>query len=120
MISTGRCNLNATPKVTNIRVHSLKLELEVIVDEIVSTIVSKNEQYGDSALNPLRVFSRADRLAQIDVRIDDKLSRIARGNGKGNEDAELDLIGYLLLKRVAKRFHNGGDDPDKLDLLDSA
>lgn len=39
----------------------------------------------------------------INIRMDDKLSRIARGDGSGNEDAELDLLGYLILKRAIKK-----------------
>lgn len=40
---------------------------------------------------------------QLNVRIDDKLSRIRSAQGDDQEDAELDLIGYLVLKRVALR-----------------
>jgi len=36
------------------------------------------------------------------VRIDDKLSRLARGRGD-TEDTELDLLGYLVLRRIARR-----------------
>ena len=43
-------------------------------------------------------------MEQIDVCLDDKLSRIARGTNFENEDPELDIIGYLILKRVAKKF----------------
>jgi len=35
------------------------------------------------------------------VRLDDKLGRIARGK-KAGEDVTLDLIGYLVLLRVAE------------------
>ena len=66
-------------------------------------LLAKNRRYGDSALNPVRIFSQAEPLEQINVRIDDKLSRIASGQADDNEDAELDLIGYLILKRVAQR-----------------
>jgi len=33
------------------------------------------------------------------------LSRLRSGQGDDTEDAELDLIGYLILKRIAKRRH---------------
>jgi len=61
--------------------------------------------YGDSAVNPVRIFSKASAEEQINVRIDDKLSRILRGEEIENvpEDTELDLIGYLILKRVLRR-----------------
>lgn len=68
---------------------------------LAEMLLEKNIAYGDSALNPVRVFSRGmDARAQILVRIDDKLSRIARGSAAG-EDAVLDLLGYLVLYRIA-------------------
>jgi hypothetical protein len=66
-------------------------------------LLDKNRRYGNSALSPVRIFSKADTLEQINVRIDDKLSRIRSAQDDDTEDAELDLIGYLILKRVAQR-----------------
>jgi hypothetical protein len=40
---------------------------------------------------------------QINVRLDDKLSRLMRGHAAG-EDVEWDLMGYLVLKRVALKL----------------
>lgn len=77
-----------------------------IVEEcnaIAEMLCDKNRKYGDSALNPVRVFSRCNALEQINVRLDDKLSRLQSAQGDDTEDAELDLIGYLILKRIAKR-----------------
>lgn len=62
---------------------------------------AKNAAYGNSALNPLRIFSKAPNEEQIRVRIDDKLSRLMRGSAAG-EDVELDLLGYLILLRIAR------------------
>lgn len=59
-------------------------------------LLDKNAAYGDSAFNPVRIFSKADAEEQIKVRLDDKLSRLARGNAAG-EDVVLDLVGYLIL-----------------------
>lgn len=72
-------------------------------DEIKDMLLAKNRAYGNSALDPLRLFSKADRREQIRVRIDDKLSRIQRGEAAG-EDAVKDLIGYLVLLRVAEKM----------------
>lgn len=69
-------------------------------------LIEKNRAYGNSALDPLRVFSKADPEEQIRVRLDDKLSRLARGSAAG-EDVELDLPGYLILLRVARRLKGG-------------
>lgn len=62
-------------------------------------LLAKNESYGDSAIQPVRIFSRADTREQLRVRVDDKLSRIARGHAAG-EDTVRDLIGYLILLLV--------------------
>jgi hypothetical protein len=65
-------------------------------------LLAKNKAYGDSAINPLRVFSSADPAEQLRVRIDDKLSRLARGQQKEQvpEDTVRDLIGYLVFLLV--------------------
>ena len=63
----------------------------------------KNESYGNSAYDPVRFFSKCDPIEQINVRIDDKLSRMAHGNSYG-EDVEKDLLGYLILKLSYKPY----------------
>ena len=70
-------------------------------EEIKEMLLAKNEAYGDSALNPVRVFSKADSVEQIRVRLDDKLSRLKRGNEFDGDDTIKDLIGYLILFRIA-------------------
>jgi hypothetical protein len=80
----------------------IRKALEGELGEIAELVTRKNADYGDSALNPLRVFSSASHEEQIYVRLDDKLSRIARGHSAG-EDVVADMIGYLLLLRVARR-----------------
>jgi hypothetical protein len=69
---------------------------------LAAMLKGKNAAYGDSLTDPVRIFSKADTLEQINVRLDDKLSRIIRGDDAG-EDAELDLLGYLIMKRVCAR-----------------
>jgi hypothetical protein len=67
----------------------------------------KNRAYGNSALEPLRVFSKADPAEQIRVRLDDKLSRLARGAAAG-EDVERDLLGNIVLIRNARKPAEAG------------
>tara|TARA_R100000656_G_C3942457_1_gene126953 strand:+ start:580 stop:1158 length:579 start_codon:yes stop_codon:yes gene_type:complete len=69
------------------------------IEEIKSFLLEKNTQYGDSALNPIRIFSTADKTEQIKVRIDDKLNRLVQGSAslESDEDVIKDLIGYLIL-----------------------
>lgn len=77
-----------------------------VCDGIKEMLVKKNQSYGDSAVDPIRIFSKSDNLEQIKVRIDDKLSRISRGSEfYGDNDLD-DLIGYLVLFKVAKVLNN--------------
>jgi hypothetical protein len=75
-----------------------------ICDNIKSMLIEKNKSYGDSALDPVRVFSKANSDEQIKIRIDDKLSRISRGSEYYGDNDIDDLIGYLILLKVAKEF----------------
>lgn len=72
-------------------------------DALKAMLLAKNLAYGDSALRPLRIFSKASSVEQILVRLDDKISRLARGSDAG-EDVIQDLVGYLILLRVARRI----------------
>src|SRR3954470_4467180 len=70
--------------------------------QVAALLLKKNAAYGDSALNPLAVFARdLTPSERMGVRMDDKLSRLARGAADG-EDIETDLIGYLVLQRIAR------------------
>ena len=81
-----------------------KLDFEITF--IRDLLITKNEKYGNSALEPMRVFSKASPQEQLLVRIDDKLSRIKTSSSLEDEDVVLDLIGYLLLLRIAKQEEN--------------
>jgi len=77
-------------------------------DRIKELLLAKNREYGNSVLEPLNVFSALTAEQQIDVRIDDKLKRLRTikqmDDVRIHEDTEQDLIGYLILKRVARRW----------------
>ena len=77
-------------------------QIAAICDDIKELLLYKNKQYGDSALNPSRIFSKASAVEQILVRIDDKLNRIKKGAGLIGEDEDViqDLIGYLVLLKI--------------------
>lgn len=67
-------------------------------DEIKAFLIEKNRQYGNSALEPVRIFSKASKIEQLKVRLDDKLSRIKRGVGMADtEDVKKDIVGYIIL-----------------------
>lgn len=71
-------------------------QLDRVLRTVREMLVEKNKAYGNSALNPVRIFSKATTEEQLLVRIDDKLSRFMRGEAAG-EDVVKDLIGYLLI-----------------------
>lgn len=69
--------------------------------DIAEMLIKKNISYGNSALEPIRIFSKADSKEQIRVRIDDKLNRIQNDQAfPGDNDID-DLIGYLILLKIA-------------------
>lgn len=74
-------------------------DLDLVLARVRELLLAKNAAYGDSALNPVRIFSRASAEEQLLVRIDDKLSRLARGSDAG-EDVRADLLGYLVLLEI--------------------
>ena len=76
-------------------------KITAILDKIESLLIEKNRKYGDSALNPTRVFSSASPIEQLKVRIDDKLSRVRSSQSDEDEDVIVDLIGYLVLYMIA-------------------
>ena len=81
---------------------NIQEEIKRVTDEIRDLLIMKNEKYGNSALNPIRVFSKANAIEQLLIRIDDKLSRIKNaGLGDDMEDTVKDLIGYLILLKIA-------------------
>ena len=71
-------------------------------NELKWMLIEKNRKYGNSALSPLRVFSKASPEEQILVRMDDKLNRIRNRQNDEDEDVIMDLAGYLILLMVAK------------------
>lgn len=78
-------------------------DLNAVLESIHEVLIEKNRKYGDAALNPNQTFSSCSAIELINVRIDDKLSRIRNRQNDEDEDPELDLLGYLLLKQIAKR-----------------
>lgn len=78
-------------------------EITEVLEEIKEMLFEKNRKYGDSALNPIRIFSKADPIEQIKVRLDDKFSRKKNQQNDDDEDIEKDIMGYLVLLRVARK-----------------
>lgn len=92
----------------------LETEIRGMCAELADFLVEKNRAYGNSAAQPVGVFAkRLNPLDQIDVRIDDKLSRIARGAEYPGDDTIKDLAGYLILRMVvAELGESASEDVD--------
>ena len=94
---------------------TFRIKIAKIVVKVINLLVEKNEQYGDSAFDPMRFFSDLGPDAGLRVRIDDKLSRLMRGNDSIETDVDVieDLIGYFILLRLTMEK----DEEDKEDIL---
>ena len=69
--------------------------------EIAQLLIEKNISYGDSALSPNRIFAQSNSTEQLKVRIDDKLNRVKNNQGYAGDNDIDDLIGYLILLKIA-------------------
>lgn len=88
---------DVNPEVTNTQALIIKK-----CDELKELLLEKNRKYGDSAINPCRVFSKASATEQILVRMDDKINRIKNRQNDEDEDVIKDLAGYCILYMIAK------------------
>ena len=78
------------------------VQVTVVLEEIRDLLIAKNQKYGNSALEPLGVFSQLSANEGLLVRIDEKLKRIKNGSlEKDDEDVVNDLIGYLVLLKIS-------------------
>tara|TARA_R110000765_G_scaffold32808_1_gene75792 strand:+ start:382 stop:786 length:405 start_codon:yes stop_codon:yes gene_type:complete len=76
--------------------------LDKVTKQITTLLKEKNTAYGDSALKPLNIFSKLDAVESLCCRLDDKIARISnKGINDQTEDTVDDLIGYLLLLKMA-------------------
>ena len=88
-------------------------EVYKVLSEITEMLVAKNEKYGNSALEPLGIFSKLSPEEGLMIRIDDKLKRIKNGSlDKDDEDVVNDLIGYLVLLKINANQKSAYDEVD--------
>ena len=73
-----------------------------ITDKVRDMLIAKNKAYGNSALEPINIFSKGGSAQSLCARIDDKLARIKNvGLNDATEDTLFDLCGYLVLLIIA-------------------
>ena len=98
-----------------------KKKIQLKCAELEDLLIEKNNAYGDSALNPIGIFSCLKAPEAIKIRLDDKLKRIANvGLNDETEDTLMDCAGYMILLMIAnnnesndiqERLREGGTTP---------
>ena len=79
-------------------------EVYRVLSEITEMLIAKNQKYGNSAIEPLGIFSDLSPEEGLKVRIDDKLKRIKNGSlNRDDEDVINDLIGYLVILKILQK-----------------
>ena len=76
-------------------------KIDAVFTSLSRLVQEKNRRYGDSAIKPLRVFSKLPEDEGIKVRLDDKLNRVINAKEIRRNDIA-DIIGYLCLYCVSK------------------
>ena len=92
----------------DIKISSSQDKIAEVCDNLKKFLIEKNIRYGNSALEPLRIFSKTSTDEQILTRIDDKLNRIRnmKDIDIGMRDTIIDLMGYLVLLIINKEWNN--------------
>ena len=75
--------------------------IKKVCRSIMGVLVEKNNRYGNSALEPKKIFSGLNSEEGIRIRMDDKLGRIKNSQELRKNDVA-DLIGYAILLSVTK------------------
>ena len=78
-------------------------EIDLLFKNFGEFLKEKNKRYGDSAINPLNIFSKEKARSIIVSRIDEKLSRIKNSSSLKKNDIS-DLFGYLALFMIENNW----------------
>ena len=80
----------------------MQAQIRSEMQRVTELLIKKNNSYGNSATEPANIFSIGNAVESICARIDDKIMRIAnKGINENTFDTIDDLIGYLVLLRIA-------------------
>lgn len=71
-----------------------------ITEGLNGLIQYKNKNYGDSAINPLKIFNKVESNNAIEIAIDNKISRIQNAESlRKNDITDLVCYGILLMAK---------------------
>lgn len=73
-----------------------------VLDGMKNLLLYKNRKYGDSAINPKKIFYKGDTTNSILIRLDDKIGRVmSNTDDKPRVNDVADIIGYCTLLLVS-------------------
>lgn len=77
-------------------------KIREITEAMKDLLLYKNNKYGDSAINPKKVFYKGDATNSILIRLDDKLGRVmSNTEEKPRVNDVCDIIGYCTLLLIS-------------------
>ena len=86
----------------NIDTMPTQRKIAELTEAMRDLLLYKNQKYGDSALNPKKIFYKGDARNSILIRLDDKLGRImANTNDTPRINDIADIIGYCTLLLIS-------------------
>lgn len=85
--------------------------IDIVCAALAEMLRTKNRKYGDSALSPIHVFSKAPAGDQLRTRLDDKVSRVMNSDEVRKNDIA-DIMGYLVLLCVNNEWTDFKDQID--------
>lgn len=77
-------------------------KIAALLDSMKDLLLYKNQKYGDSAINPKKIFYKGDSTNSILIRLDDKLGRVmSNPDEKPRINDVADIIGYCTLLMIS-------------------
>ena len=77
-----------------------------VLTSICKTLIQKNLNYGNAALNPNQIFFKGSSSDSILIRLNDKVSRVINSNELRKNDL-FDILGYIILYFISKNESSG-------------
>ncbi len=77
-------------------------KIKDVLEGMKNLLLYKNRKYGDSAINPKKIFYKGDSTNSILIRLDDKLGRVmSNTEEKPRVNDVADIIGYCTLLLIS-------------------
>lgn len=77
-------------------------KIHEITEAMKDLLLYKNQKYGDSAINPEKIFYKGDSTSSILIRLNDKIGRVkANPDDKPRVNDVCDIIGYCTLLLIS-------------------